>query len=112
MALSPRTARLAAGFLVVSVTAMMASPAWAVLPPQYSIWQDFGAITSRTEIPEALGVVDRIERKPGGGYIVYGSKCRLEVNVLRKAASGPDGKPMPGPSKIVRVDLGAKRCDP
>jgi hypothetical protein len=111
MALSPRTARLVGAFVVAFMT-IMTVPAWAVLPPQYSIWQDFGEITSRAEIPQSLGVVDRIERKSGGGYTVYGGKCRLHVNVLRKPASGSDGRPMPGPSKIVRVDVGAKRCDP
>lgn len=84
-------------------------PAAAELPPQYTVWQDFAAITAKSEIPAKLGVVDRIERT-NPGYRVFGGNCWIDVAISRKGPSGPDGRPMVGPSRIVAVTLGEKTC--
>jgi hypothetical protein len=102
----------AARTLLALVLLLGASPAVAVLAPQYTTWQDFAAITSQSAIPRQLGVVDRIERTGGGAYIVRAGKCSIEVKVLREGTSGPGGQAIAGPSHVARVEIGDKRCAP
>ena len=97
---------LLAGGMVFSATG-----AHAELPPQYTVWRDFSAITAKSDIPEKLGIVDRIERTASGSYLVHGGKCTIEATIVRESARSPDGRPMVGPSRVVRVDLGEKRCN-
>jgi hypothetical protein len=96
---------------VVMVMPWFIWPARAELPPQYTIWQDFAAVTAQAAIPTTLGVVDRIERTPNGKYQVRAGNCFVEVSITREPATGADGRPMPGPSHIVKVDVSDKRCD-
>jgi hypothetical protein len=86
-------------------------PARAELPPQFTSWADFAAVTSDTSIPHLLGVVDRIDRVQSGKFIVRSGACSVEVNVIRAAATSPDGKPIAGPSRITRVEISGKRCN-
>jgi hypothetical protein len=86
-------------------------PAHAELPPQYTIWQDFAAVTAQAAIPTTLGLAERIERMPDGKYQVRAGSCFVEVTVTREPAKGADGRPMPGPSRISKVDVSDKRCD-
>ena len=86
-------------------------PARAELPPQFTSWADFAAVTSDTSILHLLGVVDRIERLENGKFIVRGGACSVEVNVIRASATSPDGKPIAGPSRITRVEISGKRCN-
>jgi len=88
------------------------SPAAAELPPQYTVWQAYAAIAALDEIPEKLGVVDRIERLDFGRFIARGGNCALDITVVREPSRGADGRPMPGPSRIVRLDVGPKTCKP
>jgi hypothetical protein len=89
---------------------LLATPAAAELPPQYTTWADFAAVTAQDSIPQVLGVVDSIERTPEGKFIARGGDCLVEVTVVRKPAVGPNGKVIVGPSLIDRVDVGKKRC--
>jgi hypothetical protein len=89
---------------------LLAQPAFAELPPQFTTWADFAAITAQESIPHILGVVDSIERIEEGEYVVHAGDCFVEVNIVRKPAVGPDGQVLIGPSRIVRVDVGKKRC--
>ena len=70
-------------------------PARAELPPQFTTWADFAAVTSDTSIPHLLGVVDRIERLEKGKFIVRGGACSVEVNVIRASATSPMANPSP-----------------
>jgi hypothetical protein len=83
----------------------------AELAPQYTSWQDFAAVAGLKQIPELIGVVDRIERIAFGRFMVRGGRCQVEVTVVREGAKGRDGQPMPGPSRIASVSVGDKRCD-
>jgi hypothetical protein len=103
--------RLFAAVLVGSVACLVSQPSHAVLAPQYTTWEDFAAIAGLKQIPDLIGVVDRIERLEFGSYLVRGARCRVEVTIRREGAKGRDGQPMPGPSHIVEVRLGDKRCD-
>ncbi len=94
-----------------AAVAALSSPARAELPPQYVVLSDFAAVAGQSEIASQLGVVDRIERTSSGEYLVTGGKCELTARVMREAPKSPDGKPIVGPSRIVRVDLGPKRCN-
>ncbi len=82
----------------------------AELPPQFTVWQDFAAIAAMRDIPERLGVVDRFERIGVGRFNIRGGNCAILATVVREPAKSPDGRPVPGPSRIVRVDLGEKQC--
>lgn len=95
--------------LALGIAALLTTPAAAELPPQYTVWQGFSAITSQGEIPEKLGVVDRIERT-SEGFRVHGGTCWIDAHVVREAPAGRDGRPMVGPSRIVGVKLGEKTC--
>jgi hypothetical protein len=86
-------------------------PAGAVLAPQYTAWEDFSAVTALKQIPELIGVVNRIERIEFGRYLVRGGLCQVEVTIRREGAKGRDGTPMPGPSHVAEVHVGDKRCD-
>jgi hypothetical protein len=94
-----------------AIAVMSIVPAYAELPPQYVTWADFAAVIGQSAIPYVLGTVDRIERTPEGKYIVRAGACSVEVTVVREPATSRDGKVMPGPSRVARVDVGAKRCD-
>ena len=48
----------------------------AELPPQFTVWQDFAAIAAMRDIPERLGVVDRIERIGVGRFNIRRRKLR------------------------------------
>jgi hypothetical protein len=63
------------------------------------------------QIPDLIGVVDRIERVEFGRYLVRGGRCLVEVTIVREGAKGRDGQPMPGPSHVASVSVGDKRCD-
>ena len=94
------------GSIGVSIT-----PAAAELPPQYTVWADFGAVAAETSIPQLLGVVDGIERAPDGTYIVRSGACSVTATVVRASLhSFLSGRTMPGPSYIERVELGPKHC--
>lgn len=95
--------------LVLSVALVLMQPAAAELPPQYTVWQNFAAITAQGSIPEKLGVVDRIERT-NEGYRIFGGDCWIDAVVSRKPARGPNGQPMVGPSHVSAVTLGEKKC--
>jgi hypothetical protein len=96
--------------LLATFGILLAQPAFAELPPQFTTWADFAAITAQDSIPHVLGVVDSIERMPDGKYIARAGACFVEVTVVRKPAVGPDGQVIIGPSRIARVDVGKKRC--
>jgi hypothetical protein len=83
----------------------------AELAPQYTTWQEFAAVAALQEIPQLIGVVDRIERIEFGRYLVRGGACRVEISIRREAAKSPDGRPMVGPSHVAGVKIGDKRCD-
>jgi len=101
-----------AGKAAIAVAAILTgAPANAELPPQYVFWQDFAAITGQSAIPATLGVVDSITRAPNGRYIVRGGACFVEVTITREPAKAADGRPMPGPSHVSKVDISEKRCD-
>lgn len=100
--------RLKRMVLVLGFSSALTLPAAAELPPQYTVWHDFAAITAKSEIPAQLGVVDRIERTDEG-YRVSGGNCSINVTIVRKGPVGPHG-PMVGPSKITAVNLGEKTC--
>lgn len=95
--------------LSLGIAALMAPPAIAEIPPQYTTWQNFAAITAQRDIPEKLGIVDRIERT-ADGFRIYGGNCWIDATVVRKAPASPDGKPMVGPSRVSGVNLGEKTC--
>ena len=97
------------GALAFGVAAPLGGPAAAELPPQYTVWSDFAAITAQAEIPGKLGVVDRIERT-GTGYRISGGNCWIDATITRKAPTGPQGQPMVGPSRISDIRLGEKTC--
>jgi hypothetical protein len=90
---------------------LVAQPGRTELAPQYTSWQDFAAVAALKQIPDLIGVVDRIERVEFGRFIVHGGRCRIEVTVLREGTRGGDGRPMPGPSHVASVNVGDKRCD-
>ena len=95
--------------LVLSATLVFMRAAMAELPPQYTVWQNFAAITAQTSIPEQLGVVDRIERTQQG-YRIFGSNCWIDAVISRESPKGPNGQPMVGPSRVSAVTLGEKKC--
>ncbi len=97
-------------FLSLAGLVFGAQAAFAELPPQYTVWGDFAAITAQGEVPEQLGVVDRIERAEDGSYVAHGRNCSLTMRVVREPARSSDGQPMPGPSRVARVVMGAKQC--
>jgi hypothetical protein len=99
----------AVGWIVTGLC--IARPAHAELPPQYVVWQDFAAIAAQSAIPTTLGVVDRIVRMPNGKYRAQSGACYLEISITREPTKGADGRPMPGPSYIAKVDVAEKRCD-
>ncbi len=106
-----RLARPVSALAMASASFVLAAPARAELPPQYTIWTDFAAVTAERSIPHTLGVVDSIARTPNGKYLVRGGACVVEVTVVRASAVAPDGKVIVGPSHVERVEVGAKRCD-
>ena len=69
-------------------------PGRAELPPQYTTWEDFGAVTRQASVPGVLGVVDRIERAANGAYVVRSGSCFMEATVRREPTRGPNGEPM------------------
>jgi hypothetical protein len=93
------------------LTAAWAIPGRAELPPQYTTWEDFGAVAREASIPGLLGVVDRIECTDAGRYIVRAGACRVEVSITRESARGPDGQAVAGPSHITGVKVGERRCN-
>lgn len=99
------TALLAAGFCL-----NVAETVRAELPPQYTVWTDFAAIAAIQDIPEKLGVVDRIERIGAGRFSIHSGNCAIVATVVREGAKSPDGRVIVGPSRVVRVDLGEKEC--
>ena len=100
---------LSAAFLA-SLSILFAAPAFAELPPQYTVWADFGAITAEKSIPHVLGTVDAIERTPGGKYVARAGNCFVEITVVRESPVGRDGRVIVGPSRIAGVVVGEKRC--
>jgi len=90
--------------------ALLAAPALAELPPQYTVWADFGAITAEKSIPHVLGTVDAIERRPGGEYIARSGNCFVAITVVRESPAKRNGQIVVGPSRIARVVVGEKRC--
>ncbi|NVN86392.1 MAG: hypothetical protein HXX15_09930 [Rhodopseudomonas sp.] len=104
----PTLARIAAAGLAVTWVSLSAH---AEPPPHFTIWQEFGAVTSELDIPHTLGVVDRIERLPNGKYQVRSGACFVEVSISREPTRDSDGQPLPGASRISRVDISDKRCD-
>jgi hypothetical protein len=96
--------------LALAILVLGTYPVAAELPPRYTVWADFAAVTSQPTIAELLGVVDRIERADNGSYIVRAGKCSVVVTVFRAGSRGAGGVPIPGPSHIARVEVGAKRC--
>jgi hypothetical protein len=94
-----------------AVSSLVIAPAAAELPPPYTTWADFAAVTAQDSIPRVLGVVDRIERRQAGKYIARAGACFVEITVIRESAKGPDGKIIVGPSHIARVEVGEKHCD-
>jgi hypothetical protein len=102
-------ARYAGAVLLLTICNSL--PAHSELPPQYVLWQDFAAVMAQSAIPTTLGVVDRIERTPNGKYLVHAGNCLVEVSITREPAKGADGRSMPGPSHISKVDVSDKRCD-
>jgi hypothetical protein len=102
-------------FIVAALAGLGASlvvtPGRSELAPQYTTWQDFAAVAGLQQIPELIGVVERIERIEFGRYLVQGGRCRVEVMIRREGARGRDGQPMPGPSHVAAVTVGDKRCD-
>lgn len=101
---------LAVAILAASPCIGVTGSARAELPPRFTVWQDFAAIVAMRDFPERLGVVDRIERIGMGRFNIYGGNCAILATVVREPAKSPGGRPMPGPSRIVRVDLGEKQC--
>jgi len=99
------------GLPAVAVLLAGTIPAAAELPPQYTVWQDFAAVASLAAIPDVLGVVDRIERADAGKYVVRAGPCFVEVQVRREGARGPNGEAIVGPSRIVDVRAGERRCN-
>jgi hypothetical protein len=81
------------------------------LPPQYTVWAEFGAVVAQSSLPQLLGVVDRVERVGAGRYVVRGGSCYVEISITRAAARGPAGQPVAGPSTISEVKVGEKRCE-
>ena len=79
--------------------------------PQYSVWEDFEAIARQSSIPDLLGAVDRIERADQGRYIVRAGTCFVEIVVRREASRDSEGRPIPGPSRVADVKIGARRCN-
>jgi hypothetical protein len=104
------TRNLNTAFVAGLAALSLASPARAELPPQYTIWQDFAAVTAQASIPVTLGLVERIERLPDGRYQARSGACFVEISITREPAKGKDGRPMPGPSRISKVDVSDKRC--
>jgi len=105
----PRSFAVAA--LAGFCASLFAMPGRAELAPQYTTWQEFAAIAALQEIPQLIGVVDRIERIEFGRYLVRGGRCRVEISIRREAAKSPDGQPMVGPSHVAGVKIGDMRCD-
>jgi hypothetical protein len=103
-----RSVRLTLGFGLAVLA--YSTAARAELPPQYTVWADFAAVTAQASIPQKLGVVDRIERTGAGRYVVHSGKCFMEVVVTRAAARGPGGTPVAGPSHISGVKVGERQC--
>jgi hypothetical protein len=101
----------AAGALVTAIATLWPDGGRAALPPQYTRWQDFGAVTAQSSIPTILGTVDRIEWA-AGKYVVRSGRCAVEVSIKREIGRGRDGAPIVGPSVITGVTVGEKRCDP
>ena len=97
---------------VIGSLATAAIPARAELPPQFTTWADFAAVTAQSSIPYTLGIVERIERTAAGTFIVRGGGCYVEVTVIRESAKGPNGEPLVGGSHIAKVEVGEKRCGP
>ena len=97
--------------LALGVLLLGASPAIAELPPQYTTWQDFAAVTSQSAIPGQLGVVDRIERTGGGTYLCAPgnapsrSRCSAKAPKVRADRSGRSITCCPGRGR-------GKRCKP
>ena len=89
---------------------LLAAPAFAELPPQFTVWADFGAITAEKSIPHVLGTVDAIERAPGGKYIARAGNCFVEITIVRESPAKRNGQIVVGPSRIARVIVGEKRC--
>lgn len=98
--------------MVMSFVALAggAQSARAELPPQYTIWNDFAAITAQSSIPEKVGIVERIVRNDDGTYTVFSPKCSLLIRVVREAPKQAGGVPIVGPSRVARVDVGEANC--
>jgi hypothetical protein len=102
-------AAAAAAAATAAMAVLWSAGGHSALPPQYTRWQDFGAIAAQSSIPAILGVVDRIEWA-AGKYVVRAGPCAVDVSVLREIGRGPDGTPIVGPSVIKGVAVGEKRC--
>ncbi len=101
---------LSLAMLAAALCLNVSAGARAELPPQYTVWQDFAAVVAKQEIAAQLGVVDRIERIGAGRFSIQSGNCAIIATVARKGATSPDGRSIPGPSRIVGVDLGNKEC--
>jgi hypothetical protein len=99
------------GLVAITLIVFWAVHGRAELPPQYSTWEDFGAVIRQSSIPGTLGVVDRIERADRGRYIVRAGACLVEVVVRREGSKGPDGTPRLGGSRVADVEFGERRCN-
>lgn len=97
---------------IVLSTAILGSASFACaeLPPQYTRWNDFGAITSQAEIAHRLGrPVDRIEALEDGTFRVQAGSCSLLVRISRRGQTR-NGEPVAGPSVIDGLEIGEPRC--
>lgn len=96
---------------VAAANALTSCPdtSWADLAPQFLVQQDLGAVAGQTEIVLQLGVIDKIERT-SSGYMVTGGKCSILAQVVRELPKAASGQPIAAPSRIIRIDLGAKQC--
>jgi hypothetical protein len=109
--------RMSTGAIFVSIVAIVGIclrfvlPATAALPPQYTTWADFAAVVDESSIPRILGVVDRIERRQDGTFVVRAGPCFLEVTVIRESFTAPDGRPYVGGTHVTKVNVGEKRCN-
>lgn len=101
---------LSLAMLTAGLCLNLSAGARAELPPQYTVWQDFAAVVAKQEIAAELGVVDRIDRIGAGRFSIQSGNCTIVATVAREGAKSPDGRSIPGPSRIVRVDLGNKEC--
>lgn len=103
-----QTLKLIASGIAVFGTAPFAR---AELPPEYTRWNDLGAITGQVEIAHSLGQpVNRIEALEDGTFRVEAGNCFLIVEISRSAPTR-NGEPVTGPSVISGLEIGEPRCE-